>query len=177
MPSNGPALVRMYGRGPDAVNVTELRITGAEIQHAPVFETERHFSAIHRGDPGGPAVDVDARGICLASRPAWESGQRGRSARASIACFSTSTYNAVTNVVISALHSSFAPDRPPADRQPCRTGRGHRQRHTHSPTAPGSHSPTVPQSHSPRVPESQSPRVPESHSPTVPQSHSPAERS
>ena len=52
-----PALKRMHGRGPGAVDMAKLRIARCKIEHAPVPEAERHLAACDRRDLGRLAVD------------------------------------------------------------------------------------------------------------------------
>ena len=41
------ALERVHGRGPGAVDVAELRVAWAQVEHAPVLEAERHLAVAH----------------------------------------------------------------------------------------------------------------------------------
>ena len=47
----------MHGRGPGMINVAQLRIVPAQLQHPSVLEPERDAVSVDRGDLGGVAVD------------------------------------------------------------------------------------------------------------------------
>ena len=73
---HGPALGRVHGRGPGAVDVAKLRIAGRKIQHAPVLEAERlrHRPRLGRSRRGNRRDDsrellAARRGVVVAERP------------------------------------------------------------------------------------------------------------
>ena len=54
---DGPSLERVHGRGPGAIDMAKLRVSGAHVEHAPVLEAETDPPALHRRHLGRLAVD------------------------------------------------------------------------------------------------------------------------